>query len=91
MLPLLGNRKLNTSMDTLTNPVLLRCMANNSRKASVSIGPAGCCIKEARDKLVRQFRKDIRVVEFRQRVARDQFSARIELFEVNSQYLEELQ
>jgi hypothetical protein len=39
LLSLLGNR--NTSMDTLTTPVLLRCMATNSRKASVSIGPAG--------------------------------------------------
>jgi hypothetical protein len=38
---LLGNRKSDTSMDTLATPVLLRCMATNSRKASVSIGPAG--------------------------------------------------
>jgi hypothetical protein len=29
---LLGNHKLNTSMDMLTGPVLLRCIATNSRK-----------------------------------------------------------
>jgi hypothetical protein len=34
---LLGNRSLNSSMDTLTTPVLLRYMVTNSRRASVSI------------------------------------------------------
>jgi hypothetical protein len=34
-------------MGTLAGPVLLRCMATNSRKASVSIGPAGCYIRNA--------------------------------------------
>jgi hypothetical protein len=34
---LLGNRSRSSSMDTLTTPVLLRYMVNNSRKASVSI------------------------------------------------------
>jgi hypothetical protein len=34
-LSLLGNR--NNSMETLTTPVLLRCMVTSSRKASVSI------------------------------------------------------
>jgi hypothetical protein len=41
LLSLLGNRKLDTSTDTLTTPVQLRCMATNIRKASVSVGPAG--------------------------------------------------
>jgi hypothetical protein len=40
LLSLLGNR--NNSMDTLTTPVLLRCMITKSRKTSVSIGSAGC-------------------------------------------------
>jgi hypothetical protein len=35
LLSLLRNR--NNSMDTLTIPVMLRCMVTNSRKASVSI------------------------------------------------------
>jgi hypothetical protein len=34
---LLGNRGRNSPMDTLTTPVLLRYMATNSRRASVSI------------------------------------------------------
>jgi hypothetical protein len=34
---LLGNRSRNSSMDTLTTPVLLRYMVTNSGKASVSI------------------------------------------------------
>jgi hypothetical protein len=34
---LLGNRSRNSSMDTLTTPVLLRCMVTNSRRANVSI------------------------------------------------------
>jgi hypothetical protein len=34
---LLGNRSRNGSMDTLTTPVLLRCMVTNSGKVSVSI------------------------------------------------------
>jgi hypothetical protein len=34
---LLGNRSRNSSMDTLTTPVLLRYMVTNSRRASVSI------------------------------------------------------
>jgi hypothetical protein len=33
----LGNRSLNSSMNTLTTPVLLRYMVTNSRRASVSI------------------------------------------------------
>jgi hypothetical protein len=33
---LLGNRSHNSSMDTLTTPVLLRYMVTNSRKANVS-------------------------------------------------------
>jgi hypothetical protein len=37
---LLGNRSRNSSMDTLTTPVLLRYMVNNSTKASVSY----CCV-----------------------------------------------
>jgi hypothetical protein len=39
-LSLLGNGKLNTSMDTLAGPVLLRCVATSSKKASVSVWPA---------------------------------------------------
>jgi hypothetical protein len=34
-LSLLGNRKLDISMDTLATPVLFRCTATNNRKASV--------------------------------------------------------
>jgi hypothetical protein len=41
---LLGNRSLNNSMDTLTTPVLLRCMVTNSGKASVS-NVAGTVLK----------------------------------------------
>jgi hypothetical protein len=43
MLLLLGNRKLNTSIDTLVSPILLRgycCMATNNRMDGVSNGPA---------------------------------------------------
>jgi hypothetical protein len=38
---------LTTSMDTLTTPLLLVTIATNSRKASVSIGAAGCYIGKA--------------------------------------------
>jgi hypothetical protein len=44
LLSLLGNR--NNSMDTLTTPVLLRCLLTNSRKASVSI--VALCVKEGK-------------------------------------------
>jgi hypothetical protein len=37
LLSLLGNRRRNSSMDTLTTPVMLRYMVTNSRRASVSI------------------------------------------------------
>jgi hypothetical protein len=60
ILSLLGTRKLNTSMDTLAGPVLLRCIATKSRKASVPVGPAGCYIEKTTEKLASQFRKDIR-------------------------------
>jgi hypothetical protein len=36
-LSLLGNRSRNSSMDTVTNPVLLRYMVTNSRRVSASI------------------------------------------------------
>jgi hypothetical protein len=51
LLSLLGNRKLHTSMDMLAGMLLLRCMATNSRNASVSIGLAGCYMKKATEKL----------------------------------------
>jgi hypothetical protein len=44
---LLGNRKSNTSMDTLAGPVLLSYMATNSRKSDVSIIRAGFYIKKS--------------------------------------------
>jgi hypothetical protein len=43
-------------MDTLTTPVLLCCMATNSRKASVSIGLAKCYIGKATEKSVSPLR-----------------------------------
>jgi hypothetical protein len=46
MLSLLGNRKLNTSMETLADLIFLRCMATNSTKAGVSIGPAEVLYEE---------------------------------------------
>jgi hypothetical protein len=67
-------------MDTLTTPVLLRCMTTNSRRASVSIGLARCYITKATEKLASEFWKDIGAVQFHQQVVRDQFSARSELY-----------
>jgi hypothetical protein len=69
------------SMDTFASSVLLRgycCIATNSRTDGVFIGPARCCIEKKRHN-----RYQIRSVHFRQRVARDQFSARSELQETS--------
>jgi hypothetical protein len=71
---LLGSRKLNTSMDALATPVPLRCMANNNRKAAVSIGPARCYVKKTRHNRVQLVPVPERD-QFRWRVARDQLSS----------------
>jgi hypothetical protein len=64
-----GNRKLNTSMDTLASPILLRgccCMATDNRTDGVSVGATRCCIEKTR-----HYRDQTSSCH---RVARDQFS-----------------
>jgi hypothetical protein len=77
-------------MDTLTTPVLLRCMATNSRMASVgciatnsrktrfSIGPSHCYIKKATENRV-SLSRSASEVRLRQSPESEEYSARNEL------------
>jgi hypothetical protein len=66
LLSLLGNR--NISMDTLTTPVILRCMVTNSWKASVSI-VAGSD-KEGQLVFGVSYRQRVSAVQFQQQDSR---------------------
>jgi hypothetical protein len=74
---LLGNHKLDTSIYMLATPVLLRCMEQTV--GGQCFHWAGGVLYKEGNRQVSQFQKDIRAVQFCQRVARVQFSARSEL------------